>query len=53
MTMLEVLEGFFLFYILNLIYFLKYETMVRICAWSFGHSDPSPSSVERQLSVEM
>jgi hypothetical protein len=27
------------------IYFLKYETIVRRSAWSFGHSDPDPSSV--------
>ena len=34
---------FFLIYIL--IYFFKYETVVRSSAWSFGHSDPDPSSV--------
>ena len=36
---------FFLFYILIFIYFFKYETIVRSSAWSFGHSDPDPSSV--------
>ena len=35
--------SFFLFYIL--IYFFEYETIVRSSAWSFGHSDPNPSSV--------
>ena len=25
--------------------FFKYETIVRSSAWSFGHSDPDPSSV--------
>ena len=34
-----------LFYILILIYFFKYETIVRSSASSFGHSDPDPSSV--------
>ena len=37
--------SFFLFYILIFIYFFKYETIVRSSAWSFGHSDPDPSSV--------
>ena len=36
-------DFFYLFYIF--IYFLKYETIVRSCAWSFGHSDPDASSV--------
>ena len=36
---------FFLFYILILIYFFEYETIVRSSAWSFGHSGPDPSSV--------
>ena len=34
---------FFLFYIS--IYVFGYETIVRSSAWSFGHSDPDPSSV--------
>jgi hypothetical protein len=34
---------FFLFYILILIYFFEYETIVRSSAWSFGHSDPNPN----------
>ena len=38
-------EFFFLFYIFIFIYFFKYETIVRCSAWSFGHSDPDPSSV--------
>ena len=33
---------FFLIYILSLIYFFEYETIVRSSAWSFGHSDPDP-----------
>ena len=37
--------SFFLFYILIFIYFFEYETIVRSSAWSFGHSDPDPSSV--------
>ena len=36
-------NGFFLFYIL--IYFFTYETIVRSSTWSFGRSDPDPSSV--------
>ena len=39
-------QDFFLFYI-YLFFFLKYETIVRSSAWSFGHSDPDPSSVLR------
>ena len=34
---------------LSLLYiyiFFKYETIVRSSAWSFGHSDPDPSSVK-------
>ena len=43
---LKRLTGFFfLFYILISIQFLKYETIVRSSASSFGHSDPDPSSV--------
>ena len=38
--------SFILFYILVLIYFFKYETIVRSSAWCSGHSDPDPSSVE-------
>ena len=39
-------DFFFLFCtILIFIYFFKYETIVRSTAWSFGHSDPDPSSV--------
>jgi hypothetical protein len=38
-------DFFSLFYILILIPFLKYETIVRSCALSFGHLDPDPSSV--------
>ena len=34
-------DFFFLFSLLILIYIFKYETIV----WSFGHSDPDPSSV--------
>jgi hypothetical protein len=41
---------FFLFYILILIYFLKYETIVRGSAWSYGHSGSDPRSVPRKLS---
>ena len=37
-------ERFFVFYIFIFIYFLKYETIVRSRASSFGHSDPDPSS---------
>ena len=37
--------SFFLFYILIFTYSFKYETNVRSSAWSFGHSDPDPSSV--------
>ena len=33
------------FSLLIFIYFFKYETIVRSSAWSFGHSDPDPSSV--------
>ena len=36
---------FFLFYILIFNYFFRYETIARSSAWSFGHSDPDPSSV--------
>ena len=38
---------FFLYYIF--IYSFKYETIVRGSAWSFGHSDPDPSSVLQYL----
>jgi hypothetical protein len=38
-------ERFFVFYILVFFFFLKYETIVRSSASSFGHSDPDPSSV--------
>jgi hypothetical protein len=38
-------ESFFLFYILILIYFFEYETIVRSSVWFFDHSDPDPSSV--------
>ena len=38
-------QDFFVFYILIIIYVFKYETIVRISAWSFGHPDPVPSSV--------
>ena len=41
---------FFLFYIF--IYFLKYETIFRSSTWSFGHSDPDPSSVIIILTFE-
>ena len=37
---------FFLFYILI---FFKYETIVRISASSFGHSNPDPSSVRKEF----
>jgi len=37
--------SFFLFYILVLVCFFEYETIVGSGAWSFGHSDPYPSSV--------
>ena len=36
---------FFSFISLIFIYFVEYETIVRSSAWSFGHSDPDPSSV--------
>ena len=36
-------DFFFLFFIL--IYFSKYEIIVRSSAWCFDHSDPDPSSV--------
>ena len=42
---------FFHFYILILIYFFEYETIVRSRAWSFGHSDPDPSSVKGYLNA--
>jgi hypothetical protein len=35
----------FIFYILILIYFSIYESS----AWSFGHSDPDPSSVRKTI----
>ena len=39
-------QDFFpLFYILILIYFFKYETIVISSTRSFGHSDPDPRSV--------
>ena len=38
-------ERLFVFYIFVFIFFLKYETIVRSSASSFGHSDPDPSSV--------
>ena len=31
------------------LYFFEYETIVRSSAWSFGHSDPDPSSVNTFL----
>ena len=37
---------FFLFYTSILFIFLKYETIVRSSASSFGHSDPDPSCVQ-------
>ena len=43
--------SFFLFYILGLIYFLRYKTIVRSSASYFGHSDPDPSSVKAYQSV--
>ena len=43
----RLINFFFLFYIL--IYFFKYETIVRSSAWSVGHSDPDPSSVTTYL----
>ena len=30
-------------------FFLKYETIVRSSTWSFGHSDPDPSSLITKL----
>ena len=36
-----------LFSLLIFIYFFEYETIVRSSAWSFGHSDPDPSSVNK------
>jgi hypothetical protein len=33
----------------RLIYFSKYKTIVRSSTWSFGHSDPDPSSVKRLM----
>ena len=42
--------SFFLFYILIFICLFIYETIVRSSAWSFGHSDPDPSSVNRVIS---
>ena len=41
--------SFFLLYILILIHFFEYETIVRISTWSVGHSDPDPGSVGRVL----
>jgi hypothetical protein len=41
-------QDFFLFSLL--IYFFKYETIVRSIAWSFGNSDPDPNSVKRASS---
>jgi hypothetical protein len=40
-------DFFFLFYIKNFIYTFKYETIVRSNVWSFGHSDPDPSCVNK------
>ena len=39
----------FLFSLLILIFFFKYETTIRSSAWSFGHSDPDPSSVNYKM----
>ena len=33
------------FSLLYIYFFFKYETIVRTSAWSFGHSDPDPSTV--------
>ena len=39
-------QDFFSLLYLNFhLFFFKYETIVRSSAWSFGHSDPNPSSV--------
>ena len=39
---------FFLFSLLVIIYFFKYDTIVRSSAWSFVHSDSGASSVQKQ-----
>ena len=38
-------QDFFSLFSSLLIYFFKYETIVRSSAWYFGHSDPDPCSV--------
>ena len=38
--------AFFLSLLYFDLFFFKYETIVRSSAWSFGHSDPDPSSVK-------
>ena len=45
------LQDLLLFSILISIYFFNYETIVRISVWSFGDSDPDPSSVKRDKKV--
>ena len=39
-------EYFFRVFLLIFIYIFKYKTIVRSSAYSFGHSDPDPSSVQ-------
>ena len=46
-VLIQVDKSGFFFSFMILIYFLKYETIVRSSAWSFGHSDPDPSSAQR------
>ena len=41
----QLTQLFSLFFLLILIYVFEYETIVRINASSFGHSDPDLSSV--------
>jgi hypothetical protein len=35
-------------FIFKISFFFKYETIFRSSGWSFGHSDPDPSSVQRE-----
>ena len=44
-------DFFFHVYVLIFNCFFRYETIVRSSAWSFGNSDPDPSSVSRELAI--
>ena len=38
-----------LYFNIEIFIFFKYETIVRSITWSFGHSDPDPSSVHSYI----